>query len=250
MINIDERLEDHWKAVRGVGFTDEQILGVFLYGSQNYNCATEHSDIDTKAIIIPTLEEAVLNKRWYVKELHLPNGEHCEVMDIRHFVDNLKKQNINFVETLFTDYYLLNREYIALWGNFFLTNRESIAYYDMRRALDSMCGQAIHNLTQNPHDGKKVGNAYRIMVTLTRYLCHKPYRECIEMDEDIAKRIIDYKTNGIDDEYFVYCLKSIFIGYKQAPASQLVQIDKVYIDNLLDDVILTAIKQLEHLSVL
>ena len=38
-------------------YPEYQILGIFLYGSQNYNIATEKSDVDTKAIIIPTVEQ-------------------------------------------------------------------------------------------------------------------------------------------------------------------------------------------------
>ena len=33
-----------------------------LYGSQSYNLDTENSDVDTKAIILPTIEEYILMK--------------------------------------------------------------------------------------------------------------------------------------------------------------------------------------------
>ena len=47
-------------------FVNEQygnVMAVFLNGSQNYNLAYEDSDIDCKAIILPSLEDVILNKK-------------------------------------------------------------------------------------------------------------------------------------------------------------------------------------------
>ena len=52
---IINRLKEHWNAVVDYGIPEERIIGVFLYGSQNYGFATEESDIDSKAIIIPSV---------------------------------------------------------------------------------------------------------------------------------------------------------------------------------------------------
>ena len=38
-----------------------------------------------------------------------------DIKDIRLYFDNFKKQNINFVEILFTDFYLVNPKYKDLW---------------------------------------------------------------------------------------------------------------------------------------
>lgn len=55
MRNIEEALQEHKQAVLAAGYTEKQILGIFVYGSQNYGTATENSDVDTKAVIIPTM---------------------------------------------------------------------------------------------------------------------------------------------------------------------------------------------------
>ena len=62
MRNIEEALQEHKQAVLDAGFPEESILGVFLYGSQNYDLAHENSDVDTKAIYIPTIEECIFEK--------------------------------------------------------------------------------------------------------------------------------------------------------------------------------------------
>ena len=52
----DEKIKEHltqdYFTATGLGYN---VLGVFLQGSQNYNLAYEGSDIDTKAIIIPSI---------------------------------------------------------------------------------------------------------------------------------------------------------------------------------------------------
>ena len=68
MRDIQEALQQHKQVVLDAGYAEDQIIGVFLYGSQNYGLATENSDVDTKVIIIPTLEDLCLKKAGFVKE--------------------------------------------------------------------------------------------------------------------------------------------------------------------------------------
>ena len=81
---ISEKLQAHYECACG-HFNKDQILGVFLCGSQNYNTDLPTSDVDSKAIYIPTLQELAFDKPVSV-ELELPNGEHCEVKDIREMI--------------------------------------------------------------------------------------------------------------------------------------------------------------------
>ena len=155
MRNIEEALQEHKQAVLAAGYAEEQILGIFVYGSQNYGTATENSDVNTKAVIIPTMRQLAFHSV-KTKELRLENDEHCEVMDIMHLINNFRKQNINFIEVLYTDYCWINPMYKMLWKVFFLQQREHIAHYDPTKCLKSICGQAIHTLKQNPYDGKKL----------------------------------------------------------------------------------------------
>lgn len=212
IININERIMAHKEKLISEGIDEKHILGIFLYGSQNYQCDLEDSDIDTKAIYVPSKEEAIFDKI-RIKEYKLPNGEHCELMDVRHFVNNLKKQNINFVEVLYTDYYWLNPVYDVIWINRFLKHRDLISHYDMRRCVSSICGQAKHTLFQNPYDGKKVGNGLRLMYFLEHYSENAPYEKCLipnEATKNVVKnmknqKILDSRTTADDFlNYFCY----------------------------------------------
>ena len=82
---ILNRLKEHWKYAAQF-YDEKRFLGIFLYGSQNYNMATESSDIDSKIIILPSFNDFCLTPQMISKELNLENGEHIEVKDIRLFI--------------------------------------------------------------------------------------------------------------------------------------------------------------------
>ena len=195
MLNWETALENHKNAMVAAGFKEENILGIFAYGSQNYNFATENSDWDTKAIIVPSFEDLVL-KRPVTKEVKVEEtDEHCEVKDIREMVEMFKKQNINFIEILFTEYKWVNPIYKDIWEKYFEANRERIAYYDMNKTLESICGQSLRTIRQNPTNGKQIANAYRLFVFLYQYLKEKPYLECITLDGKMKEFLLDLKNS-------------------------------------------------------
>jgi predicted nucleotidyltransferase len=198
MRNIMDALREHKERVLQ-DYTEDQLLGVFLYGSQNYGISTENSDVDTKAILIPTVQDLVLGKP-ISREVHLENGEHCEVKDIRELIRMFEKQNINFLEILFTDYCLINRKYNRIWREYFVNNAELIAHMNEHRAIVSLCSQVINSLKQNKTDGKKFANGLRLYRFLEKYLAGANYSEAIDVsvgDTELAKKLIDYKRGLI-----------------------------------------------------
>lgn len=200
MRNIKQALEEHLAAACAE-FNKEQIFGVFLYGSQNYGLDTEDSDVDTKAIYIPTLEELAFAKP-VSKEIRLENGEHCEVKDIREIVNNFKKQNINFVELLFTPHFLINNiDYVSIWSEYFIKNREDIARYNVNAGVKSMAHQALHTLKQNPHDGKKIANVFRLVRFIEKYLRGENYKSCMTLMGEVKEFALDLKVGVFYDPY-------------------------------------------------
>ena len=51
---ILKRLQEHWDYAVRQGVDPDRIVGVFLYGSQNYGFANSDSDVDSKLIIVPS----------------------------------------------------------------------------------------------------------------------------------------------------------------------------------------------------
>lgn len=109
---VMKRLSEHLEAVKG---KHPEWVGIFLQGSQNYNLDYEGSDVDSKLIVLPSFEDFVLNKSPYSYTHIMENDEHVDVKDICLMLDCFKKQNVNFVEILFTPYRILNPKYEALF---------------------------------------------------------------------------------------------------------------------------------------
>lgn len=174
-------------------YPEYQILGIFLYGSQNYNIATENSDVDTKAIIIPTVEQLAF-KSMRTETIEFDDGGHCEIMSIVHWVENLKKQNVNFVETLFTQYRWINPFYLNRWKDTFLEKREDIANYDEDKMVKSICSQAINTLIRYD-SGKSLANGYRFRYFLYNKLKGANYLKCIKVSNPLNEYLIELKLD-------------------------------------------------------
>lgn len=219
-LDIKQRVEEHHKFVCQ-HYPENQILGTFLYGSQNYDLDSPFSDVDTKAIYIPTFEEVVFNKP-ISKELELPNGEHCEVKDIREYVNNLYKQNINFVEILFTEYFVLNPLFEKEWNETFIAHKEEFARYDIHKAVHSMSHQASHTLQQSKNGAnpcKKLANVGRLIYFLQRYIQGEDYITCLKPVGEDHDRLynLKYSPKNIDSyESTIEMFTMILNYYKQA----------------------------------
>ena len=169
------------------------VLGVFLQGSQNYGLDYEGSDIDTKAIIIPSLEDIVLNRKPVSTTWILESNEHIDVKDIRLMHECFRKQNVNFVEILFTKYRILNPEFADLYQPMF-DNNECIAHYNKIAAVKCMVGQMmekrkalchpyptiIDRIEKYGYDPKQLHHIFRNYDFLLRYTNGYDYEDCLD----------------------------------------------------------------------
>ena len=246
MRDINKALKEHLEAVLEKGYNESQFLGVFLYGSQNYGTNISSSDVDTKCILIPTLEDLCL-RRPVSKKIHLENGEHCDVKDIREIVANFRKQNINFLEILYTPYFWINSMYEKVWLDCLVNNREFISHYDMNRALQSICGQALPTLQQDKTNGKKVSDGLRLYWFLKEYLDGNDYNKCIYLDEDRRKILKDLKNKSeIKDIKQVDELIYNFEIFKTLTINPICDKTSNEIDDIMNNFILAAVRVLDE----
>ena len=209
MTDVMARVKAHYKrAVEHYGAA--AVLGVFHYGSWNYGTNLPDSDVDTKCILIPDLYSLAI-KPYEVKHLAV-DDEVCECMSIMHMVSNWKKQNINFVEILFTKYCIINPLYQDVWHEWMNEdNREAIARYDIKAAVLSMAYQAIHTIKQDPTDLKKKMNGARIANSLSALIAEprRSYAEVIRANEKIAK----IRTG--ETPFSENCVEGLFIAFDE-----------------------------------
>ena len=188
-LKILERLKEDFDSVTSLGYN---VLGVFLQGSQNYQLDYEGSDIDTKAIIIPSFEDFVLNKKPVSTTLIRDDNSHIDLKDIRLMHDCFRKQNINFIEILFTKYKYINPEYTTLYQPMF-DNNEKIVHYNNYAAINCIAGMVYekHKAMEHPYptlkdkiekygyDNKQLHHILRCEEFLNRYISGVPYAECL-----------------------------------------------------------------------
>lgn len=82
---------------------------VGLYGSQNYDLDNENSDVDAKAIVVPSFDE-LIEFKGKSKSFSFEDGI-LDVKDVRLMFEQFLKMNINFLEILFTDDFVYNTFY-------------------------------------------------------------------------------------------------------------------------------------------
>ena len=193
---IMKRVKEHYDYLQQKGY---EIVFLALQGSQNYGLDVYDeeymSDVDTKAVILPSFEDFVYNRRPESETIVLDNNEHIDVKDVRPMFENYKKQNINFVETLFTKYMIINPKYKDL-VELLLANREEIAHLNYNQALKCMSGMSMEKLKALKHpypatkdkiekygyDPKQLNHILRINDFIKKYIQNKPYSECLIPD--------------------------------------------------------------------
>ncbi len=196
---------DHYKEALEY-FPENQIVGCFLQGSQNYGLDYENSDIDTKLIVIPNFKDICLNKK-PISHTHIrENNEHTDWKDVRLYMETFRKQNLNFLEILFTPYFIINPLYKDQWDRLIASN-EKIAKMNPYRAVKSMKGIALEKYYAMEHkypskidiieaygyDGKQVSHLLRVDDYLTRYINGEDYKNCLRPSQNLINRIMDYK---------------------------------------------------------
>ena len=111
-----------------------EVIYIGLYGSQNYNVDDEQSDIDARAIILPSLHDIVF-REVTSKKYSYDTGE-VDVKDIITYYDVIKKGNFSFIEPMDTEYYIGDK-YIKVLFKQIRPNPKSMlgAMYEKRKAL-------------------------------------------------------------------------------------------------------------------
>ena len=173
-------------------FSEDSIVGIFLQGSQNYDLDYEGSDIDTKLIVCPTFKEIAFNKKPISTTHVMENNEHIDFKDIRLYINEFRKQNINFLEILFTPYCWINPKYFPYW-NSLVSYRESIGRYNQYRAINAMRGMAYEKFAQMeksmPHNAaeiekygyepKQLSHIMRLNDFTERYIANMSFKSCL-----------------------------------------------------------------------
>jgi hypothetical protein len=209
---IDARVAEHYDEALE-HFSADQIVGCLLQGSQKYELDLPGSDVDTKLIVVPTFKDIALNRK-PVSTTHIrANDEHIDFKDIRLYMETFRKQNLNFLEILFTPYYCANLDYWKEWSRL-VDARERIARMNPFRAVKSMKGIALEKyhameheypskldvLAKYHYDPKQLHHLVRVDNYLTRYINGESYEKCLIPEDSMKAFLLTIKKGGWDLE--------------------------------------------------
>ena len=244
---IHKRMEEHLQPVLK---SHKEWVGLFLQGSQNYNLDYEGSDIDTKVIVIPNFTDFVLNAKPVSTTHIMENDEHVDFKDIRLMFDCIKKQNVNFVEILFTPYSIINPKYADLFQSV-LDAKEDIARYNNYAGVNCIVGMALEKQKTMEHpypatidkiekfgyDPKQLHHALRLREFLTRYIDGESYADCLISKQREYLRNVKLGCHSLDE---ARALMSTTIQSMQEDKQRYMDTVPVCINTYADQVLRTA----------
>jgi len=185
-------------------YPEENIVGIFLCGSQNYGTDLPDSDVDSKVLLAPTLNDIYQNKKGDNTTRIFPGtNEQIAVKDVRSAFSEIKKQNINMLEILFTDYCIINPAYRNIWTEL-TAQKEKIARYNPYLAVKTTKGISFEFYNKlYKEDGtvnrKMASNLIRVDNYLKNYIDKKPYKECLQPKDEVFNYIMQIRTGEMGE---------------------------------------------------
>ena len=113
---ILDKVKEHYDYLYGLGY---EVVFTALQGSQNYGLDEYsdeyYSDVDTKSVVLPKFADFVAAKP-PVSAVEIIKDElgrdiHAEVKDIRIMFEMFLKENISYIELLYSQYVIVNPKY-------------------------------------------------------------------------------------------------------------------------------------------
>lgn len=225
-----------------------------LQGSQNYGLADEDSDVDTKTLVIPVFEELVFAKKHISTTLEVaPTIEHADVKDVRDMFMCFRKQNINFIEILFTPYVDVNPVFADHYETLY-NHREEIAHLNRYQALRTMAGcimekyhafnhpypSIVWKIEKYGYDPKQLHHMLRIQEFMTRFFVDgDSYEDCLTPKNPaellaIKRGSIPYEQACIVRENVKMWTDNFLVEWKEKLPNE----NNPTTDKLLDDIVM------------
>lgn len=233
---VRKRLKEHLdEALQNPKIHDWFMIAV--NGSYNYNMDTPQSDIDSKLLVIPSLEQLVSGKSLNYLHCMSDNGEHVEVKDIRHYFATMLKQNINFVETLYAQVWIVNPVYMRLFHYLFEMRDvisgcnpiatihciQGTAHQKYKQMLQSSPARAAE-IENYGFDRKSLHHLVRCVFFGEYYMEGASYQECLQNNDvpNIRRMIMNLKTTTVlNKEWAINIAEDMLAGFDEKVDSYL-----------------------------
>lgn len=207
MPNWLNKVKEHFNQA-SVTYGADNVWATMLYGSQNYNMATETSDVDVKTMLFPTVRATVLGEKTVSTDLVHPDGSLNGVKDYRDTFALYLRGNVRFLETLYSDYQVVNPKYQIFFDQL-MENRELVANSVPRKLMHSAAGMAeqkfkaldhpfpskVDVLSKYGYDPKQLHHLVRLFYFMFTFAKTLSYERSLRPDDTIREMLLRVKTN-------------------------------------------------------
>ena len=224
---IYDRVEKHYHYLESLGYN---VVAVFAQGSMNYglyvNDDEYKSDVDTKAIVLPTLDDLV-NGNKMVSTKYDFEGEQIDVKDIRVMMDMWCKSNPAYLEILFTQYCMFNNKY-ETYIKQILEMGDDIVKMNFPQLAKCMSGMSkekviamehpypslIDKIEKYGYDSKQLHHIIRLnRLIIEVFLNNIPFGEALDISEQ--ERFRDFLINVKKSKYSLEMARRMAVEYDE-----------------------------------
>lgn len=241
--NIYDILKHYKKILENQGYT---VIYVALYGSQNYNVDDGQSDIDAKAIVLPTLSQII--HRQPVSAVFETEYGAIDYKDIITFYDVVRKGNFSYIEAIQSKYRIGDVETIdRLFGNIPVNLKSLVGgMLEKRKALTHEYPSKTKEFEQFNCDPKQYHHIVRLADVLMYNLEHKTNLSYLTYKDNDRQLMIDIKrglvqsleaTEAAADTYIetARCaLNAVYPDYKYEPYDNTVAVDNYVEEKIIE----------------
>lgn len=224
---------------------------ICLYGSQNYNLDIHtdeyKSDLDMKAIVVPTLDDLISNSKPISTVVNTEWGQ-CDLKDIRSYFQTLLKANPAYIETLFTDYHIVDEKFKEEFDSIF-KDREQLVYALRAQMIRAMYGMMCekekalthpyptiaHKIETYGYDGKQAHHILRLFTMMQDYYVIGKVFKDVLIPQNSLDIMMNLKLNIPSLEESKLLVTDIMSKGKLLRDSVLSEIDESKIDYSIKD---------------
>lgn len=199
-----------------------KVLFHALVGSHNYGLNTSESDKDYKVFVAPTFDDLYFNSQF--SKAYIGDVADYDIHDIRKVSSLWWKANVNFIEVLFSNEFVINHELDSKTKSLIeeiLYIKDDIARMNLPYLYDACIGMHItkkklidkgtegtqHLVEKYGFDTKQAMHSIRILYVLSRFAYNgfTDFKEAIWFGNEIATKhwLLDIKNGRFTKEQYL-----------------------------------------------
>lgn len=180
---------------------EKQILGIFTYGKVNYGFARTIDDIKTLIIYLPTFSELcnIEPNISEISEIPYKNNMIIKKIDIRGLYNFATLHDGVLVETLSSEYKIINPRYKKIFTKYFLLNKELIFRCNPTKKVETIVAAGLKALNKYEEDNTDIDSIFKasyLRIAGRLYLDGVSCENCINLRQDYYKNYLWQILNG------------------------------------------------------